>query len=117
MIMAPLNQSTPFFATLTILILMFMADSNSAVRIYSYSRIRRNPQGGVASNSLTADGPLNLPEATFHDALKGHKDIPPSGPSHRGHAAPIFTSRHVLEITRYPSIHHLQSVPSPGAGN
>ncbi|EEF40111.1 conserved hypothetical protein [Ricinus communis] len=101
--MVSLNQKITFFYTLSILILMFMADTNSAARIYSSLRPRLLTQGGgeAAFDTIASDRQLNL-NAFYVALLKGRKIIP-SGPSHRGNITPNF--------------HKFYSVPSPGIGN
>ncbi|KAL9392331.1 hypothetical protein Peur_016251 [Populus x canadensis] len=74
-----MNPTQSFFSISAILILMFMADSISATRIYSSMALPNSHQSG----DLTGNKPVKMREVAFHVSFKGRM-IPPSGPSHRG---------------------------------
>ncbi|KAJ6926084.1 hypothetical protein NC651_010508 [Populus alba x Populus x berolinensis] len=77
-----MSPTQSFFSiSAMILILMFMADSISATRIYSSMAL---PNYSPQSGDLTGKKPVKMREVAFHVSFKGRRMIPPSGPSHRG---------------------------------
>ncbi|XWS15865.1 hypothetical protein CRYUN_Cryun34aG0038900 [Craigia yunnanensis] len=97
---------------------MFMPRTVSAIRINQQLTPLKSPSEGANPNMLAVHD--NVPtreshENAFRVLMKGR--ITPSGPSHRGHTAPIFTRRHLFRIDDIISFQELISVPSLGVSH
>ncbi|XWS18537.1 hypothetical protein CRYUN_Cryun32bG0053300 [Craigia yunnanensis] len=96
---------------------MFMPRTVSAIRIQQQLTPSKSPNEGANSNMLAVHNvpPHESHENGFRVLMKGRR-VTPSGPSHRGNTAPIFT-RHLLRKVDTISFQELSSVPGPGVGH
>lgn len=103
----------PTLATLKVtLVLAFMAIGVSSVRIGPAMKL--TPTIDVSKTAMSLDEPVQA--AVFQVLARGQ--VPPSGPSHRGHDAPVF-KRHLLRTrSGYDqNFRMLRSSPSHGDGH
>ncbi|KAG9448183.1 hypothetical protein H6P81_014311 [Aristolochia fimbriata] len=106
-----------FIIVLLALPLLFLGGTASAART--------NPAADSAaavaalSESEAANYPVKPVIATVVSVFSRGR-VPPSGPSHRGHAAPVFTRHRLLRTnlgSNGPNFRELSSTPSPGVGH